>query len=196
MKQGRRVEFGAEPPGRRHVSDSRLTSDTIDRKRAILRSHEHEPRILDDLDRWALLLAACGSNSTHLSAFRVRALPTGQSRVSEHLRQRCRNTTTNAQIRIDDQTGAETELHVGDIVTVNGTVNTDAKRAPDPSDVQRRCAGAVATIDSAGGTFIVLGPTIRVTGLTLLMTTSTGEHRGLAMGTLVEVSGSRTRLVR
>jgi len=107
-------------------------------------------------------------------------------------------TTTNAQIRIDDQTGAETELHVGDIVTVNGTVNTDAKTGTATQvTFSGDVAGAVATIDSAGGTFIVLGRTIRVTGSTLFDDNiHPASIAGLQVGTLVEVTGSRTRLVR
>jgi hypothetical protein len=35
--------------------------------------------------------------------------------------------TTNAQIDIDDQPGTESQLLVGEIVTVTGTVNADGK---------------------------------------------------------------------
>jgi len=140
----------------------------------------------------ALLLAACGSNSTQLSGIQGSGFAYGPiTGFGSIFVNGVEYTTTNAQIRIDDQTGAETELHVGDIVTVNGTVNTDAKTGTATQvTFSGDVAGAVATIDSAGGTFIVLGQTIRVTGSTLFDDNiHPASIAGLQVGTLVEVSG-------
>src|SRR2546429_2841283 len=68
--------------------------------------------------------------------------------------------TSNAQIRIDDQPGTESQLLVGQVVTVVGSVNSDgttgtATQVTSSGDV----AGPLTHIDNAGGTVVVLGPT-------------------------------------
>src|SRR3979411_1792526 len=59
--------------------------------------------------------------------------------------------TSNAQIRIDDQPGAESQLLVGEVVTVTGSVNSDGKtgtatQVTFSSDV----AGPTTGVDIAG----------------------------------------------
>src|SRR5258708_21319331 len=66
--------------------------------------------------------------------------------------------TSNAQIRIDDQPGAESQLLVGEVVTVTGSVNSDGKtgtatQVTFSSDVAVPPNGA----DIAGGPFVRLG---------------------------------------
>ena len=99
--------------------------------------------------------------------------------------------TSNAQIRIDDQPGAESQLLVGEVVTVTGSVNSDGKtgtatQVTFSSDV----AGPITRIDTAGGTFVVLGQTVRVSGSTLFDDNiQPASIVSLQLGNIVEVSG-------
>src|ERR1700730_5975916 len=99
--------------------------------------------------------------------------------------------TSNAQIRIDDQPGAESQLLVGEVVTVTGSVNADGKTGTATQvTFSGDVAGPITRIDTAGGTFVVLGQTVRVSGSTLF------DHiilpasiTSLKVGDIVEVSG-------
>ncbi len=99
-------------------------------------------------------------------------------------------TTSNAQIRIDDQPAAESQLHVGDIVTITGTVNADgttgtANEVTFSSDVR----GAISQVTVAQQSFVVLGQTIHVTGDTLFdQNLPTPSLSGLSIGINVQVS--------
>jgi hypothetical protein len=99
--------------------------------------------------------------------------------------------TSGAQIRIDDQSGAESQLNVGHIVTVKGSVNADgttgtAREISFNGDVQ----GPVTEFDVTDSTFIVLGQTVRVTDSTLFdESIQPAGVTGLEGGILVEVSG-------
>src|SRR5437667_365250 len=67
-------------------------------------------------------------------------------------------TTSSAQINIDDQPGSESDLQVGEVVTVTGTINADGKTGTATQvTFDGDVTGRVVQIDSAGGTFIVLG---------------------------------------
>src|SRR6185295_10627897 len=64
--------------------------------------------------------------------------------------------TAGAQIRVDDQPGTEADLHVGQIVTLKGSVNTDgltgtASEVSFSGDLR----GPVSQIDLDAGTFVV-----------------------------------------
>ena len=99
--------------------------------------------------------------------------------------------TSNAQIRIDDQPGTESQLLVGQVVTVVGSVNSDgttgtATQVTSSGDV----AGPITQIDTVGGTFVVLGQTVRVSGSTLFDDNiQPASIAGLQVGNIVEVSG-------
>ena len=99
--------------------------------------------------------------------------------------------TSNAQIRIDDQPGTESQLLVGQVVTVVGSVNSDgttgtATQVTSSGDV----AGPITQIDAVGGTFVVLGQTVRVSGSTLFDDNiQPPSIAGLQVGNIVEVSG-------
>jgi hypothetical protein len=98
--------------------------------------------------------------------------------------------TSNAQIRIDDQPGAESQLLVGQVVTVTGSVNSDgttgtATQVTFSGDV----AGPITQIDTAGGTFVVLDQTVRVSGSTLFDNNiQPASIAGLQVGNSIEVS--------
>src|SRR6202521_2792330 len=76
--------------------------------------------------------------------------------------------TSNAQIRIDDQPGAESQLLVGEVVTVTGSVNADGKTGTATQvTFSGDVAGPITQIDTAGGTFVVLRPSRRASGSAL-----------------------------
>jgi len=99
--------------------------------------------------------------------------------------------TTGAQIRIDDEPAPESQLRVGQIVSINGSVNADgttsvATTISFTSDLR----GPVTQIDLANSTFTVLGQSVQVTDATLFdESIQPGELAGLAAGALVQVSG-------
>jgi hypothetical protein len=99
--------------------------------------------------------------------------------------------TSNAQIRIDDQPGAESQLLVGEVVTVTGSVNSDGKTGTATQvTFSGEVAGPITRIDTAGGTFVVLGQTVRVSGSTLFdATILPASITSLKVGNLVEISG-------
>ena len=100
-------------------------------------------------------------------------------------------TTSNAQILIDGQAGAETQLQTGQVVTIKGTVNSDgttgvATQVTFAGDVQ----GPVTQIDLVANTLVVLGQTVQITGSTLLdVSIQPSDLTGLQTGVFVEVSG-------
>lgn len=102
--------------------------------------------------------------------------------------------TGGAQIRIDDQSGTESQLRVGHIVTIKGTINADgltgtATEVSFIGDLR----GPVTQLDVAGGTFKVLGQTVRANDATLFDESFTvADLSGLQNGTVVEVSGFPT----
>jgi len=99
--------------------------------------------------------------------------------------------TSGAQIRIDDQPGTEADLHVGQIITLQGTVNPDgltgtASEVSFSGDLR----GPVSQIDLNAGTFVVLGQTVLVTDATLFDDDFQAPSlTGFPVGVVVEVSG-------
>jgi hypothetical protein len=97
--------------------------------------------------------------------------------------------TSAAQIRLDDQAGTESQLRVGQVVTVRGTLDPSgttgtASEITFVADVK----GPVGQVDLAAGRFTVVGQTVRVTGATLF-DDSIAELAGLTAGAVVQVSG-------
>jgi hypothetical protein len=99
--------------------------------------------------------------------------------------------TSAAQITIDGQSGTEAQLRAGQIVTLQGTVNSDgttgsATTLSYAADVR----GPITTVDLVGDTFTVLGQTVRVTTSTVFDDSIlSGDITGLSGGASVEVSG-------
>ncbi|HVQ12749.1 MAG TPA: DUF5666 domain-containing protein, partial [Vicinamibacterales bacterium] len=100
-------------------------------------------------------------------------------------------TTTGAQIRIDDQSGTEPQLRIGQVVVIKGSVNPDgatgnATEVTFISDLR----GPAGQIDLAAATFTVLGQTVRVDDSTLFDDgIQPASLEGLQAGTAVQVSG-------
>src|SRR6267378_485584 len=99
--------------------------------------------------------------------------------------------TSNAQIRIDDQPGAESQLLVGEVVTVTGSVNSDGKTGTAAQvTFSGDVAGPITAVNTTAGTFVVLGQTVRVSGSTLFdANIQPAGIASLQVGNLVEVSG-------
>lgn len=102
-----------------------------------------------------------------------------------------RYSTTGATVTIDDQPGTESDLRVGQVVRVEGTVNADgvtgtARKISFNDEVE----GPVQGIDLAASRFVVLGQTVRV-GATTSFDDSILPRSlaGLQVGERVEVSG-------
>ena len=102
-----------------------------------------------------------------------------------------RYSTTAATITIDDQPGTESDLRVGQIVRVEGTVNADgltgtARTIRFNDEVE----GPVQSIDLAASRFVVLGQTVRVGAGTSFDDSIVPRNLGgLQVGQRVEVSG-------
>jgi hypothetical protein len=99
--------------------------------------------------------------------------------------------TSAAQIRIDGQDGSQSQLRIGQVVTVKADVNADGT-AGAASDVSfsSDVVGPLAQVDLAGGTLIVLGQKIRLLGDTLIDDRlHLGSLLGLLPGIMVQVSG-------
>src|SRR5581483_6342440 len=96
-----------------------------------------------------------------------------------------------AQISSDGQAASETQLNIGQVVTISGTVNNDGKTGTATQVTFNGDAqGPVASVDSAAGSFVVLGQTVRVTAATLFDSTiQPTDITGVQPGSVVEVSG-------
>jgi hypothetical protein len=144
----------------------------------------------------AMLLAACGG-STDVAGIQGSGSPSPAAAVGpitsfgsvfvngvEYI-------TSGAQILIDDQPGAEAQLHAGEVVTIHGSVNPDgATGTATEVSFTGNAQGPATQIDLTNNALLVLGQTVRVTGSTLFDDgIQPGELSGLQTGTLVEVSG-------
>ncbi|MDB6088673.1 MAG: hypothetical protein JWN85_1457 [Gammaproteobacteria bacterium] len=102
--------------------------------------------------------------------------------------------TSGAQIRMDDQPAFESQLQVGQIVTVNGNMDIGslAGTATDVAfsgDVQ----GPIAQSDAASRTLLVLGQTVRVSDETIFgADIQPAAIESLQAGMVVEVSAFAT----
>ncbi|TLY59218.1 MAG: hypothetical protein E6K52_11885, partial [Gammaproteobacteria bacterium] len=141
-----------------------------------------------------LLLHSCGSSNTQLGGIQGSGTGVAYGPITGFgsiFVNGVEFTTSSAQITIDDRAGSESSLQVGDVVTVTGTVNADGKTGTASQvTFNGDVTGPVAQIDSAGGSFIVLGQTVRVTGSTMFdENMHPASIAGLQLGTVVEVSG-------
>lgn len=99
--------------------------------------------------------------------------------------------TSAAQITIDGQPATESQLHAGQLVTIEGTVDSNGTTGAATTltligDVQ----GPVSQIDLAGNTLTVLGQTVHVTPSTVVdPNIRPADLTGFSSGMVVEVSG-------
>ncbi len=99
--------------------------------------------------------------------------------------------TTSARIDIDDQPGTESQLSVGEIVTVIGTVNPDGKTGTATQvTYSGNVVGPVAQVNVATRSLVVLGQTVLVTGSAVFdANIQPGNITGIKPGARLEVSG-------
>ncbi len=101
--------------------------------------------------------------------------------------------TSGTQFRIDDNPGVESDLRVGQIVTVQGTINANGTTGTATSvTFNNEVEGPVSALDRALGTFTVLGQTVRINATTTFDDSSlAGGLAVLNNGDVVEVTGFR-----
>jgi len=99
--------------------------------------------------------------------------------------------SNGADITIDDNPGLESDLAVGDIVVVKGTLNSSGTSgSADSIDFDDAVEGPISAIDLAGGTITVLGQTVVIDDLTSFDDRiSPPTIGGLAQDDVVEVAG-------
>ncbi len=95
--------------------------------------------------------------------------------------------TAATTVTMDDQPGTVSDLRIGMIVSIGGTINSDTglARAGEISFVDD-AEGPVSSIDRAVGSFVVLGRTVFIDELTVFENAS---FEDLEVGHVVEVSG-------
>jgi hypothetical protein len=99
--------------------------------------------------------------------------------------------TSHAVIDVDGRIGAQSDLAVGDVVLVKGSLAAGATSGTaDTVTFDDNVEGPIAVIDAAAGTLIVLGQTVRVDADTSFDDSiSPPSLAGLAVGDVVEVTG-------
>lgn len=98
-----------------------------------------------------------------------------------------------AKIKIDGHSAKSSQLQVGQIVTVQGTLDGLDKADASSVTFASNVAGPVTQVDAAAGTFTVLGQTVSVDGNTLFGEGIQPAGIGaLRVGTDVEVSAFAT----
>lgn len=100
-------------------------------------------------------------------------------------------TTTDAQIQIDDQPGSESQLAIGEVVTVTGTLNSNNTTGTATHvTFLGNVLGPVAQTDVPTNTFVVLGQTVLVTASTVFDPNIQPQQiSGVKTGDRYEVSG-------
>jgi len=99
--------------------------------------------------------------------------------------------TSNASFDINGTAGAESDLSVGQVVTVVGSTDSNGQDArADSVSFDALLEGPVESIDLGLNSFVVLGQTVQVTGNTIFDDDFTPRDiEALAQNDVVEVSG-------
>lgn len=102
-----------------------------------------------------------------------------------------RYTTTSATVRIDGLPGTESQLRVGQVVRLTGTVDsTGTTGVARTIDYASQVEGPVQSIDRSTGRIVVLGQTVRIgAGTSFSDNVAPRTIDGLVVGDRVEVSG-------
>ena len=100
--------------------------------------------------------------------------------------------TDNATFTIDGNPGAQSDLNVGDVVVVTGTVDSSGNATATSVVFDDLVEGAISSIDLAAETLIVLGQVVRVSAETSFDdSVPQGSLAGLQIGDVIEVTGFR-----
>lgn len=99
--------------------------------------------------------------------------------------------TTGARIEIDGQPGTESQLAIGEIVTVTGTLNADGiSGIATEVTFSGNVLGPIKQVSGPTDTFVVLGQTVAVTGSTIFdPNIQPAGVAGIRAADQVEVSG-------
>ena len=100
--------------------------------------------------------------------------------------------TSGATVTLDDQPGIESDLRVGQIVRVEGTVDSNGRTGTATKVIfSDQLEGPVQSIDTAANRLVVLGQTVQVGPDTSFDSRiSPASVAGLAPGQRVEISGT------
>jgi len=100
---------------------------------------------------------------------------------------------SGASITVDGVAAAESQLLVGQVVTVGGATASSTTGTANSIAVTTKLVGPVSAIDLAGGTVTVLGQTVQIAGDTSVATgIAPTDVGGLLVGSLVAIDGYRT----
>ena len=151
---------------------------------------------------FALLITACGSGGGGDDTFagidgrgapvRVGVVSSGTiSGFGSVIVNGVRYDTSNARFDIDDGPGSESDLAVGQVVTIVGSTDDDGTDArADSVTFDDLVEGPVESVDTADSSFVVLGQTVRVNAETVFDDDfSPSSLDGVTVGQVVEVSG-------
>ena len=99
--------------------------------------------------------------------------------------------TDNATFTIDGQVGSQNDLAVGDVVLVQGTIDSNGTSGvADSVSFDDNVEGPISAIDPAAGTLVVLSQLVRVTANTSFDDSiQLASLDGLNIGDIVEVTG-------
>ena len=98
--------------------------------------------------------------------------------------------TSAATFTVDGQAATQADLAVGDVVVIRGTINDDNSNAVAQSvEFDDNVEGPVSSVDSAAGSFVVLGQTVLVTADTSIDDSCPATLDQLVNVPAVEVSG-------
>ena len=147
----------------------------------------------------SMTLAACGGGGEQTAGIDARGNPVAVGVVSKGtisgfgsvIVNGVRYNTNTAAFDIDGSDGVQSDLAVGDVVTIRGTVNDDGT-SPTASSVTFDDAveGPIQAIDAAAGTMTVLGQLVRTDADTSFDDSiSPASLDGLAIDDIVEISG-------
>ncbi len=99
--------------------------------------------------------------------------------------------TASTTFRVDDNPGVESDLKIGQVITVEGTLDDDGTTGDaDSVSFDDNVEGPVQSLNVAGNTMVVLGQTVIVDGNTVFDDNiNPASLDGLMIGDIVEVSG-------
>jgi len=99
--------------------------------------------------------------------------------------------TTKASFLIDGEAAAQTDLAIGDVVLVNGSLDSGGATGVATSvRLDNNVEGPITSIDAVANTFVALGQLVRVSADTSFdVGIQPAALSGLAVGDVVEVSG-------
>jgi len=144
----------------------------------------------------ALLVAACGGGNEQVAGIDARGNPVASAVVSKGTITGfgsviVNGVTSSATFSIDGSDGMQSDLAVGDVIVLRGTINDDGT-SPTAASVTFDDAveGPISAIDSDTQTFTVLGQLVRIDADTSFDDSiSTASLDGLSVDDVVEVSG-------